>query len=388
MKLLELYSLGTGLKIDEPYIYKAFYPLPFTKYVTLHASSGMEAKCYSFWEDVVEIIKPVLDKLDIRIVQLGGPKDERLKGCVHLNGQLSMAQTAYVLSNSLFHMSNDTFSAHVAGYFRLPQVAIYGSTSIANHSPYLYNKEKATFIESHRDGKSPSFATQESPKTVDFINPEDIANPVLKEFGSKTTRDSLFFGDFYPVHIVEQIPDFVMSPDRLANGIINIRMDYLFDENILAQTLYTRKVNILSSKPIDIKILKSFKHNINKFSFDVMDDRDLQWVKDAKHAGINLDLQTKEKDPVKLADLRLKFFDFEITQENLRPKEQLDNVDKINDNSFFRTNKFILSKDGIFLSKAHWLAKKPIKGFEDNTQQIIDTESFWEEAEHFYIFNK
>jgi len=387
MKLLELYSLATGLKIDEPFIYKAFYPLPFQKYVTLHASSSTDAKCYSFWEDVVTIIKPVLDKLDIHIVQIGGKEDERLKGCFHLTGVVSMAQTAYILSNSLFHMSNDTFSAHVAGHSKIPQVCIYGATTFKNHGPLVYH-EDSVFLESDRKGKLPSYSNQESPKTVDFIFPETIANAILKRFDASTKRKSLYFGEFYPVHIVEQIPDFVMAPDKLANGIINIRMDYLFNEDILAQTLYTRKCNILASQPINLKILRGLKQNINKISYDVMDDRDIEYIKAAKQAGVSLDLQTKEKDPEKLANLRLKFFDFEITQETSRTKQELDMADKLGDNTYFKTNKFILSKDGIFLSKADWKAKRPIKGFDDNIQTITDTESFWEEADHFYIFNQ
>jgi Glycosyltransferase family 9 (heptosyltransferase) len=388
MKLIERYALSTGLKINKPYIYKAFYPLPFEKYITVHASSGMKAKMYSFWEDVIELIKPTLDKLNIAIVQLGGPDDEQLKHCNHLQGRLNIQQSAYVISNSMLHLSNDTFSAHVAGAMDIPLVTLFGSTTVDNHAPYFYDPKVSTFLEADRKGFRPSFASEEMPKMVDTILPETIANAALTHFDSHVKRSSLYFGEYYPTYIVEYIPDHVIAPNYLANGVINIRMDYHFNEDNFVKVIYNRKCNVIADRQINIKLIRGLKKHINRLSFQVNEETSPEYVKQLKATGIDLHLFTHETDEEKLKELRLKHFEYEIVQEKLTTKESLDFKDKIGYNTCYKTNKFILAKDGIFLSKADWLTKKAVKSFDDNIREIPDVPEFWAEVDYFYIFNK
>jgi hypothetical protein len=389
MKLLEAYALATGTKINKPFIYKAFFPLPFQKYVTIHASAGMPAKEYAFWEDVVELIKPTLDKNGIHIVQIGGNEDEPIKHCFHLQGKTNIHQTAYVLSNSVLHLSNDSFSAHVAGAMDIPLVVIYGSTTVANHSPYFFNKNATTFIEADLGGNKPSFAREEDPKMVDTIVPEKIANAALKTLEEKlVTRQTLKLGQYYPTYIVEYIPDHILPANHLAGGVINIRMDYCFDEANFTRAIYNRKCNVITDKPIDIKLIRSFKKHVNRLSLEVFETTSPEYVKQVKATGIDVHLFTKETDEQKLKDLRLRHFEFEIVQEKPITKESLDIKDKVGYNTCYKTNKFILAKEGIFLSKADWKAKKSVKDFNDNIREINDVPEFWEEVDYFYIFNK
>ncbi len=388
MKLLERYSLSTGLKINKPFIYKAFYPLPFQKYITIHASAGMAAKNYSFWDDVIQLIKPTLDKNGLSIVQIGGEEDEPLNHCHHLQGKTNVMQTAYVLSNSVLHLSNDSFSAHVVASMEVPLVTIYGSTTVKNHSPYFFNPAISTFIEADRGGNKPSYAAEETPKMVDTIKPEDIANAALKQFNESVSRKTLRMGEFYPIHIIEYVPDHVLAPHLLADGIVNIRMDYCFNEDNFVKVIYGRKSNVITNKLIDIKFIRSFKRNINRFSFEVSTETPTEYIKQVKSTGIDMHLFTRELDEEKLKELRLKHFEFEIEQEKPITKDSLDIKDKVGYNTYYKTNKFLLAKDGMFLSKADWLAKKSIKAFDDNTREIIDSPDFWEEVEYFYIFKK
>lgn len=388
MKLIESYALATGLKINKPFIYKAFYPLPFQKYITVHSSAGMSAKQYSFWEDVLELLKPTLDEQGISIVQIGGKEDEPLKFCNNLQGRTSIAQTAYVLSNSILHLSNDSFSAHVAGAMDVPIITLYGSTTIVNHAPYIYNKEKSTLIESDRAGYKASYAAEEEPKMVDRILPETIANAALKLFDTKVQRTTLRMGNYYPIHIIEYVPDHVIPASMLSEGIINIRMDYHFDEKNFGRIVYNRKCNVITDKPIDIRLIRSFKTHINRMSFEVKMETEIDYIKQLKATGIELHLFTKEIDGEKLKELRLKHFEFEIVQEIPITKDSLDIKDKVGYSTWYKTNKFLLANGGIFLGKAHWQAGKPISSFDDNTREIIDSPEFWEEVEYFSIFNK
>ena len=75
MHLLETYALSTGSKIGKPFIVKKFFPVKYEKYITIQNSSGMPAKCYDYFQQVVDFLLPVLNKENIGIVQIGGKED-------------------------------------------------------------------------------------------------------------------------------------------------------------------------------------------------------------------------------------------------------------------------------------------------------------------------
>jgi hypothetical protein len=62
MHLVETYSLSTGSKIKKPFIHKKFFPLPFEKYITIQNSSGMQGKCYDYFQEVVNFVYEDLEK--------------------------------------------------------------------------------------------------------------------------------------------------------------------------------------------------------------------------------------------------------------------------------------------------------------------------------------
>ena len=102
MHLVETYALNCGLKIDKPYIYEKFFPLDVEKFITLHPNSKYGSKCYDYWQDVVDILLPKLEKENIKILQIGVAEDKPIKGCLHAHGKANINQTAYILSKSLF----------------------------------------------------------------------------------------------------------------------------------------------------------------------------------------------------------------------------------------------------------------------------------------------
>ena len=83
MHLIEQYALSCGVKIDKPHIETGFYPVPVEKYITLHASSGMHAKNYDYYNDVVELLIPYLNKEKIYIIQIGQSEDQKINNCIN-----------------------------------------------------------------------------------------------------------------------------------------------------------------------------------------------------------------------------------------------------------------------------------------------------------------
>lgn len=385
MKLLTSYALSTGLKINDPFVVEHYYPLPFKKYITIHASSGMDSKNYSYWQDVVDFIK---DQIEIPIVQIGEEKDTLLKGCFNLLGKTSLHQTFFVLKNSKLHLGNDSFPIHACGFFGVPVVALYGATTIANHGPFFKNGRQY-LIESHRNKKNPSFASKEEEPSVDLIKVEEILQAIQQEFPQKNIPEieTLHIGDLYTAPIVEFIPNFKI--DNIGNGTLNIRMDYFFNEHYLSEALKIHKSHIISDRKIDPKIIYAFKNNIRLISFNISNELiDADYLNSIINSGIRVQLIYDGNDEQELSKLRFKYFDFTVIHSPKKSKNDIDFLDKIGTMTFFKSKKIIFSERQPFLSKQHALNNQPI----DNENNIMKLnkldDDFVEELDFFFIFNQ
>ena len=78
MHLIENYSAVTRLAIHKPEIYLQFCPIPCDKYITIQTAGAMLAKNYYFFQEIIDLILPILQKNDIKIVQLGGKNEQKL----------------------------------------------------------------------------------------------------------------------------------------------------------------------------------------------------------------------------------------------------------------------------------------------------------------------
>src|SRR3954466_6423663 len=113
MHLIQRYALSCGVPIGEPFILPKFYPLVVDKFITLHPNSKYPSKCYSFWQDVIDLIHPILTANDISIVQIGTKEDKPLRGCYYTAGQTTINQAAYIVSHAMIHVGADSFAAHI-----------------------------------------------------------------------------------------------------------------------------------------------------------------------------------------------------------------------------------------------------------------------------------
>ena len=97
MHLLEQYALACGAKIGKPYIYESFFPLDFTNYITLHRDANFPSRNYKNWQAVVDILTPILDKYQIKILQVGTKKDKPLNRTQSALGLTGINQLAFLI---------------------------------------------------------------------------------------------------------------------------------------------------------------------------------------------------------------------------------------------------------------------------------------------------
>lgn len=412
--LAKTYALACGVKLSEPEILEQFYPLgwPLDKAVFLHPSASAKddrnqsvspGKIYDYYDEVIKLMLPILEKNGYKIFQIGAANDAPVAGTVNLCGQTTIKQTAYLLRRAALLIGNDSMNAHLAGALGTPCVILYGTTDPKNHGPEWKNPSTTILLESHRCGaKRPSYTAIENPKTINFIPPELVVNSAFKLLGlEEISQKSLFIGSAFRSQILEIIPDTMLRPDFFPHVGIAIRMDYLWNEDGLAANLQNRKSTIFADKAFNVDILRACRQNVLFCRIKIDHETDPKFVKEIVRFGAPYSFYTDEKDEKKLKELRYKYLDFclidspkpatidtfkEQAEKYLNTKLSSDlDISKLN----YKSNKYLVSSKGIFLNKAAWEIGRNIPSLNNNYQKIdelVKNESFWKELQHYYIY--
>ena len=390
--LVETYSRTTGLRIEKMHLYEQFFPLPdsINKYILVNSSSGQGGKNYSYYNDVLLLLKPSLTANGYKIIQVGGKDDERLRADLNLCGTTTLSQLFYLTSKASFVLSNDTSLMHAAGHYKVPFVALFSLTSPEISGAYFSPKESKSYLLPDYGEDSPSFNPNEAPKTIDGIKPEKVANAVLNLLGLEEINiETVFIGDQYKYQAIEVIPDHILDPRVIPETIINIRLDYGGEENLAYANLQNRRCNLVTGKPLNVPVLSQLRANLGTVIYEITKDSDPQFVKELHRAGVPYFLFTHLSE-AELTPIKLEYVDFNlINQRPIKTRSDVPNIEKVIDGKTrFKSNKFLLSSGKIYLSLAHWQQKNAIKSFEDNISTVLDEDVFWEEQDFFYLFNE
>lgn len=396
MHILEQYAVNCGVKIGQPYIFKEYIPIPFDKYIVLHAGSGMESKNYDYYDDVVSFLKPYLDKHNIHIVQIGGEKERKIKNCYYLLGS-TKKQMAYIIDNSLLYFGNDTISLHLASYFQKKIVCASSVLYEECFYPYWSNKKDYVIINSHRNGLKPSFSNHESPKTINLINPEEIVKHILNylNINFNNLPTSIYRGAKSTEAIIEIAPDQIVDKNTFNNFVLNIRLDYFpnFDNlNPILQNLQTRPATIVTNRPINLDVLKIFKKNILSIIYDVTNDINLDFISNLNNNAIKTLLIFKNKNnntEEQFKQRQLSVIDFpNIIEPIIYKNFDFNNVNL--DNCIFRTNKIFISNNKLYTSKAAFEENQPSEIinniFEINLNKFKNITNLNEDLDYGYIY--
>lgn len=302
--LSEVYAKDLGVKIGEPIFKPHFYPVLEEDYITIHNDKKVPAKSYDYWEEVIIIVKKVFP--EIKFLQIGSGKEPKIKTVDKFIPTTSIKQSAYIIKNSIMHVGIDSLPVHIASSLDKPIVAIYSHVYASTCGPIWNTKENYTIIESDRGGNKPSFSSKESPKTINFIKPEEIANAILKKLGKKgSNRETIHIGEKYKENLYHIIPD---EKYGFENKKIVIRFDLLHNEDNALHLFQKNQISILTKKPVSENIIS--QDNIDNISY-FSEEFDEEFVKKCKKLGVVLRLIcTKEEN---LSDQRYKFFNEQVS---------------------------------------------------------------------------
>lgn len=397
--LLEAYSLQTGAKIGKPFIVKNFFPTP-EKYITIHNSSGMGAKNYDYFQEVVDEIITELNKLNIQIIQIGTPEDNALNGCIHLHGKTNYHQTAYILENSMLHIGNDSFPVHLASHSNIPIVALYSITTPEIAGPIFNDKkENVHCLTPDYKDKKPSFNPNESPKTVNTIKIEQVVECIYNTLSIKPDKkiNSIHIGENFKRQHIEFIPNGVLNPEKFKNVPVAMRIDLLneeVNENIVFSNLNFRKfyVHVCQSKKIEnTELLRNFIPNIAEYIVDVSKEKiEKEYVKKLVEIGIKPIIFYKGNDVNYLNDIKIDLIDY-----NLRIINSKIDIEKIEealsllsktDDIWIKTSSPIVSNSKIYLSEEHYKNDLPSEDAKQKIDKKINLKKLLEKKDNIFLF--
>jgi len=383
MNVLEKYATNCGVKIKEPHISTSYFPLREDPYIILDNRSKFESNCYDLFGDVMPYIKPVLEREGISIYSFENNVKDNIEGAQPFVA-LFKKQESYLIKHSRLVVGCDNVTNYFASGLGVPSIGLYAAYPSRCTEPIW--SENHTSLESHRDSNLPAYGLGENPKTVNFIEPEKIADNIFKMLGleDRVEHKTFFIGDLYPVKVVEVIPDFVPPSGFMEQRALNLRMDYHFDEQILIHWLQNRKINLLSNKPVNLNLLKYFKKNVVQLTVNINKNFTTQYLTDVKNIGINVEVFCEKED--ELADYRFKFFDFDVNENMFKSKDDLkEEMSNLNDSTKFLSGKILLSKGKRY---SCYEAKKAKKELTAKPELVYDTKDFWKELDHYRLINE
>jgi hypothetical protein len=413
MHLIEKYSLNCGIspkKLGNPYIYTSYYPTPFDKYIVIHASSGMNAKNYSYYQDVIDFVFEKVNAAGYGIIQIGGQNDPKLGNCLNLQGITNIHQTAFILKNASLLLANDSFSTHMGSSFGIPCVSLYSVIQPEVAGPYWNNGKQFTIM-APLNGKKPKYSNEDPEMVINRIKPEQIikeinsALPDLK-LSSELKIESLFFGKNYSKIAIEFVPDQLLAITDLKETSLNIRFDYLKSNEVRQENINSaimnlsiRKCCVITSMPFDLDQLKNLKQNISSLIFHIEKkhlskiDEAIKFIEKGIKDGFNIAVALIKNDfsEQEINDLKFKFLDIKninmLDQTSWSKNLSEDSFGRINDLTIMKSSRIIISNGSKFLTKIALLENKPCSSIEQKISEINDKESLGKELENCYIYN-
>ena len=398
MHLVETYSLSTGSKIKKPFIHKKFFPIPFEKYITIQNSSGMQGKCYDYFQEVVNFVYEDLEKFGYKIIQIGNKNDKPLTNVFNLQGQTNINQTAFILENSKLHIGNDSFAIHMCSAFDVPLIGLYSVSSPEIAGPFWKNKNQICLTPKNWN---PSFNPNESPKRVNEIKIESIIESIqtLLNINLSQNIHTIFIGERYGHILLEAIPSIILPNTVFPEVPLNIRFDYIDkieekDYICTLNNLNTRKCAIITDKPLEIEKLFQLKDKIINLFYDItFNDIDLNFVNKIKSLGMKVDFifnKSKNKNESALDSKKLELIDYQeiinIVENTEKPTEE------IKKSKFYKSKKILFANNNTYLSKAAYLENKPVNldklDVIQNIKDINNIDLLIEEDADYCLFYK
>ena len=370
--IAEVYAKDLGVKIGKPVITEHFFPGLPDRYITIQSSNKMPAANYLYWDLVLNLVKPFIG--DIKIVQIGGDKDQIISG-IHMSTLgCSYKQMNYIIKKSFLHCGCDSLPGHVASVYDIPTIVLHFNLYPSNSKPLWHEKNSCISLSPDFSKNKPSFGP--NCKRINEIKPETIAQNILdllkidKKIKFKTVR----VGSQFHNEVIEIVPNFEGLALELKDKPINIRGDLHFDlQNIINWCQYSI-VSLHTCKEIPIEALQAMpKLKQVVFRYEKRHNKEdlSKFFRLLKNNKVNIGIICDDKKII--SDVRLKYFDYNVIESGEDKK-------KIKASKFLSKKKFISNKD-VFPSE---FSEKIV----DKSDNFVYDDISSKELESLYLYDE
>jgi len=386
MNLTEKMALDCGVKVSQPYLDRYFLPVGNDNFIIIDTRCKNATGEYDYFNDVFELIKSYLKRLNIEVFQIATEKNLKL-ACDKCFITINKKQENYLISKAKLLVSNENYSLHIASVFNTKSIGLYSLYNSNNTRP-IWNKNSQIILESDRDGNLPSYGQlKESPKTINFISPYVIAKNILNSLGISNDLERfelVHLGKSFNQKIVEIVPDFMSDANFMKDKSINLRLDYVTNLNssVFNYWVSNRKINIITDKDININMIAPYRNNILLITVMLSANISEKFLKQCKTIGLKLKIFCDDKD--KLEEYRFKFLNWEVN-EDFENEGVLNKLSNLSEKSKFISSKLLISKGKQFSCKANYLSNKHLDNHEE---YVILSKEFEQEIEFFKIYNE
>lgn len=384
--LVEEYAKNLGVKIAKPTVAKHFYPLLTDKYITIYSEHLIESKKYYYFNIVIDLIKNSLNQFGIKIIQIGAKENTIIPNIDACYGDLTFKQNAYILSKSLLHIGVDNVFSHYVSSLNIPLVSIFGNIYPEVSDGFWSSKDRKVNIESPWLEK-PCLNLVDPENAINKIKPEVIAQSIFNQLkiNAKINIKTRHIGAAFKDKIMEIVPNFFQPYQEFRDQLVYLRLDYGFDANCFMQWCQWCNVSIFTDKIIPLEIINKIYPRVKNISFILNSQNHLDdlYIKNLKSKKINFQILVKEEDQV--AEIQEKYFEIQVRPyKNLKKEDMNDKFLDIK-NTFFTSGKTILSNGKKYPSKYHWQKDQNIV---DKNLNIEDDDTFYEELNHYFIYER
>lgn len=381
---IEKYATHLGVKPRTPHLSGHFYPIEYEKYITIDPTQSSVPNAYKNWDFVVDQIKSFCP--DHKFIQVGLDKEYSLASADKILSNRSTLKNAfYVIKGADLHIGIDCICSHVSALYKVPTVSLYSKYPSGYTKPLYSDKSKFKIIDVDRGDALPTFSEAGSGDLINKIPPEKIISSALDLLGVQHNYEkykTINIGRLFPSTVLEVVPNFSPDPGESFKKILNLRFDYTDSRKYVDEWLQ-KKCNLLMNSPVDISLIKKHKDNI-KGATIFIDEHSFSEKYLKSLMELNIPIRMSCRDEKNISKIRLKYFDWNINSYVLKRKKDLDFYKDICDNTFYYSNKLLMSDNKMYSSKASW--EKGIELKDGVYEPIIDSDSFWEEFEHFNIY--
>lgn len=379
--ILKEYSKNLEVSPSRPIVNKHYYPVVPENYIVIYNERDIDSKCYLYYSLVLDLIKTTLDSIGLKVVSIGSSKNFSNR-CDYEYSDLSFRKNAYIVSKAKLLISIDNAISQYASDQNVPIVSLYGNVYPSITTPYWSKKNKKIDIEPEWD-KRPSLA---------LVDPKDHINKIKAESIAKACLDLLKIKNYninFETKIINKnkkvsidvIPSDYVNMDIFKDQVLNLRLDRgLANELAIFQYCSNHKCDItIKDSLINPKLISKVSKNIKSINI-ITTSESINIPKDylrvLKKLNININILVENKEF--LDKIRFKFFDQNVIYHK-PPKKKPENLPV---NCKFLSFKNVVDGGRVYKSTYHW------KNNIDNCDKIADNSDYWEELDHFYIYEQ